>query len=85
MSNIRVSTVLVGIAALAFTVAWLLLYPGQDRHDTLAAVLFFAVLPVCALAGFASSLVILFRDRRPMRWVELLVSAALIALLARVH
>ena len=82
MSNIRVSTVLVGVAVLAFLVAWLLVALGIGRDDTVSAVLFFAVMPICAFAGLASSIVLLWRDRRPLRWVELVVSVGLITLMA---
>ena len=87
MTNVRVSTILVGTAALAFAATPLLIrfgeMPGHD--DTLAVVLFGAILPVTSLAGFLSSVVILFRDRRVLRWVELAVSVALIVCWSQVH
>jgi hypothetical protein len=87
MKNVRVSTVLVGMAAVACLGGLLLMRVDEatGHGDTLSAVLFFAVLPVTAIAGFLSSVVILFRDRRPLRWVELAVSLALIVLLSQVH
>ena len=82
MTNVRVSTVLVGAAVLALAISLTLLHRFPDQPDTPAAVLFFAVLPVTAIAGFVCSVVFLFRDRRVLRWVELLVSGALIVLMA---
>ena len=87
MKKIRVSTLLVGMAALAFAGTLLIgrISDSTGNGDTIAAVLLFAVLPFTAVAGFVSSVVLLFRDRSALRWVELAVSLALLVLLAQVR
>ena len=79
MTDARVSTVLVGTAVVVLVASLALLQRIPSRPDTpVAAILFFTILPITAFAGFVCSIVLLVRDHRALRWVELLVSAALI-------
>jgi hypothetical protein len=89
MKRVRASTVFVAMAMLAFVGAMVCLRIDEAKNqlslDTLAAVLFLAVLPVTALAGLATSAVILFWDRSVLRWLELSLSLTFLVLLAQMH